>query len=315
MELWPAEYEGLRAEARYVAQQVIDQALADLGRPPTELGARVQYQREMLSRREIEAMGGKDEDIAGVGCRVFRPNQPTRGVYLHLHGGGLIAGTPRMSDPANSHLCQHLGVVVVSADYRLAPENPYPAAPDDAFAVACWLIDNAKAELGSARLLIGGESAGAYLSVLTLLRVRDLLGTTERFAAANLLYAGYDLSGTPSQRGARPTDAPDILDPQALKFIGDCFLPRTPDVERQDARISPLYADLTGLPPALFTVGSADHLLDDSILLAARWAAAGSRAELAVYPDCPHGFVRAPTQLARLASERINTFLSEALAA
>jgi acetyl esterase/lipase len=77
--------------------------------------------------------------------------------------------------------------------------------------------------------------------------------------------------------------------------------------------ISPLYADLHDLPPALFTVGSADHLLDDSLFMAARWAAWGNRSELAVYPDCPHGFVGFPTALARIANERIETLIDRCL--
>jgi acetyl esterase/lipase len=79
------------------------------------------------------------------------------------------------------------------------------------------------------------------------------------------------------------------------------------------AEISPLYAHLHEMPPALFTVGSADHLLDDTLFMAARWAAYGNEAELAVYPDCVHGFSGFPMELAKRANERIDDFLTRIL--
>jgi acetyl esterase/lipase len=86
------------------------------------------------------------------------------------------------------------------------------------------------------------------------------------------------------------------------------------EAERRSPAVSPLYADLRGLPPAIFTVGNADHLLDDSLFMANRWAAAGNASELAVYPDCGHGFTAFPTELAKRANERINAFLAARLA-
>ncbi len=85
---------------------------------------------------------------------------------------------------------------VLSVDHRLAPEHPFPAGPDDCEAAARWLVDRAEAEFGTARLLIGGESAGAHLSVLTLLRLRDRHGITGTFRAAHLTFGPYDLSMT-----------------------------------------------------------------------------------------------------------------------
>jgi acetyl esterase len=126
---------------------------------------------------------------------------------------------------------------------------------------------------------------------------------------ANLVFGVYDLGGTPATHGFRPSDVPDVLSLDTFAFVHECYLP---DRTRDDARvpeISPLYADLRDLPPALFTVGSADHLLDDSLFMAARWAAYGNEAELAVYPDCVHGFSGFPMELAKRANERIDGFL------
>src|SRR5439155_6829510 len=197
---------------------------------------------------------------------------------------------------------------VGSVDYRLAPEHPFPAGSDDCLAVAAWLVEHAGSEFGSDRLLVGGESAGGYFAALTLLRVRDELGAIERFAGANLVFGVYDLGGTPATHGFRPTDLPDVLSVDTFPFVHECYLPgRTPD-ESRVPEISPLYANLHDLPPAVFTVGTADHLLDDTLFMAARWAAYGNEAELAVYPDCVHGFTGFPLELAKRANERIDEF-------
>ncbi len=85
-----------------------------------------------------------------------------------------------------------------------------------------------------------------------------------------------------------------MLDPEGISFFSDCYLPGRSDDERRDPSISPAFADLRGLPRALMSVGTCDHLLDDTLMLAGRWAAAGSDVELFVAPDMPHGFMGYP---------------------
>jgi acetyl esterase/lipase len=196
-------------------------------------------------------------------------------------------------------------VAVVSVDYRLAPEHPFPAGPDDCEAVARWLIEHAVAEFGSDRLLIGGESAGAYLAALTLVRLRDRLGGRPPFLGADLCYGVYDFSGTPSTRqylGKVPYATGDGANRH--HYLGDRIAE-----ELRDPAISPMWAELYDLPPMLLTVGTADWLLDDSLFFAARVAAAGSPVELAVYPEGPHGIDTAPTAMGRAAAARIHAFL------
>jgi acetyl esterase len=237
-----------------------------------------------------------------VPVRVFVPER-VDGVYLHLHGGGWVLGRAHHSDVRNEQIARHCNVAVVSVDYRLAPEDPYPAGPDDCEAAAVWLAEHAKAEFGTDRLAIGGESAGGHLTAVTLLRMRDRHGFTG-FAAANLVYGVYDLTMTPSQ--ARWGERNFVLSTPAMAWFYGHFLPSQ---DRRDPDISPLYADLSGMPPALFTVGTLDPLLDDSLFMYQRWIAAGNDAELAVYPGGPHGFNSFPTDLARRANERIDAFI------
>jgi acetyl esterase len=109
-----------------------------------------------------------------VPCRVFVPTDaPARAVYVHLHGGGMVLGVPEMNDVGNAELAHRHGVVVVSVGYRTAPEHPHPAGVDDAWSVARWVLDHGGTEFGASDVLLGGESAGAYLAVMTLLRLRD----------------------------------------------------------------------------------------------------------------------------------------------
>lgn len=232
--------------------------------------------------------------------RVFVPER-VRGVYLDIHGGGWIAMSAGDFDPFNEHIAQSCDVAVVSVDYRLAPEHPYPTPVDDCEAVALWLVQHARAEFGVERLVIGGGSAGGQLSATTLLRLRDRHGYSG-CAGANLQWGCYDLSLTPSNAlgGPMPRWFIDL-------FVPDPALRRDPDV-------SPLYADLRGLPPALFTVGTLDPLLDDNLFMASRWVAAGNQAELAVYPGGVHGFNVMPHPLAQQANERMEAFIRAAVA-
>ena len=262
--------------------------------PDGDLVAQTRVQREQFNAFVAAVPEGTGEEIAGVRCRVFRSEGPVRAIYVHLHGGGMIGGSPEMADRANRDLGARLGVTVVSVDYRLAPEHPHPAPIDDALAVVVWLLDNGQREFDASMVMLGGESAGAYIAVSTLLRLRDEFGAGGLVAGADLTYGIYDWGRSPSQRGVRPSDCPDVLSPSGLAFSAACYLPGRTDDERRDPTISPAYARLNDLSPAFFTVGTADHLVDDTLLLAARWAAAGNETELFVAPDMPHTFVGFP---------------------
>jgi acetyl esterase/lipase len=249
----------------------------------------------------------------GLRARVFAPEGEPAGVYIHIHGGGWTLGAADQHDVPLQQLARDTQLVVASIDYRLAPEHPFPAALDDCEDTALWLLDGGADELGApAALSIGGESAGAHLSVTTLLRLRDLHGVGDAFRAANLVYGAFDLSGTPSRRLI--ADALVLTDAN-MNWFTENFLPGLDDEQRRDPSISPLYADLTGLPPALFTVGTADPLLDDSLFMAARWAAAGCDAELRVYADGIHGFNAFPIGIGLAANAAQTEFIRGAFSA
>jgi len=107
--------------------------------------------------------------------------------------------------------------------------------------------------------------------------------------------------------------APQSLDPEDIRFMVEQFLPGRTTHERRRPDVSPLYAELDGMPPALFTVGTADHLMDDTLFFAPRWVAAGNRAELLVYPDAPHGCIGVPTVLGHW-WPRLESFLGACIA-
>ncbi len=250
--------------------------------------------------RDIPVAGGTQR------VRTLVPDE-VEGVYLHIHGGGWVLGAPHHSDLRNWGVARGCKLAVVSAEYRLAPESPWPAGGDDCEAAALWVVENAKREFGTDRILIGGESAGAHLSAVTLLRMRDRHGYTG-FSAANLVYGVYDLGMTPSVANWGERNL--ILNTPSIEwFTSKVIRPE----QARDPDVSPLRADLSGLPPALFSVGTLDPLIDDSLFMHARWIGAGNAGELAVWPGGVHGFNAFPTPLAKRANERIDAFLKAAL--
>ncbi|MEN8113608.1 MAG: alpha/beta hydrolase [Actinomycetota bacterium] len=235
--------------------------------------------------------------------RVFTPER-VNGTYLYFHGGGWAMGAADYQDGRLEEISRRANVAVVSVAYRLAPEHPYPAPADDAETAARWIVDNAASEFGTDRIVLGGSSAGAHLAVTAMLRMRDRHDYTG-FAGANLIYGFYDLSLTPSARNWG--DRPLVMTTDLCRWFADVY---ADGADLTDPDVSPLYADVTGLPPALFTVGSLDPLLDDSLLMATRWSAAGNAAELLVVPGAAHGFAGAPTNDSIMARARMDDFIS-----
>ncbi|MCT8970670.1 alpha/beta hydrolase [Microbaculum marinisediminis] len=249
-----------------------------------------------------------DGPHGAIPLRIIAPENP-KGVYLHFHGGGWVIGGADEQDPRLERIADTCGLAVVSVEYRLAPEHPYPQGPDDCEAAALWLVKHGKDQFGTDRFAIGGESAGGHLSMVTMLRLRDRHGLTP-FRAANLVAGCYDLRLTPSARNWGTEKL--ILTTRDITIFIDRFVPRSHRLDDPD--VSPILADVSGLPPALFSVGTRDALLDDSLFMAMRWAAAGNDTELAVYPGGAHVFMAFPGALSEQSLTRIDQFLTGAFA-
>jgi acetyl esterase/lipase len=248
----------------------------------------------LMDRKVIQRI--VEADGRQVPIRIIAPmHSKTHGVFLNISGGGFYLDETARNDIQNARLADALGAVVVSAEYRLAPENPWPAAPDDCEVVARWLIDQAKPLFGTSRLIIGGLSAGATLAMTTLLRLRNhkLLSS---FVGSVLQFGAYDLSGqTPGGRL------------YADEYFIQAYAGNVADRTQPD--ISPLYGNLRGLPPTLLIVGTEDILMEDSFALAARLSAAGCDVDLQVYPEARHGFTSGSTKMAAAANQDIINWL------
>lgn len=255
--------------------------------------------------REIPRLKGRGK----VPVRVFVPKGKVRGAFLHIHGGGWCLGSERAQDPRLRRLASDAGVAVVSVGYRLAPEHPYPAGLDDCMAAARWLQANS-ASLGvkdPEALAVGGESAGANLAAALLLRRRDEGEMPLRAAVLTfgVFSAKLDL---PSMK--EMWDRKLVLSGPIMEFFVDAYA-NGRDLEHP--YISPLYADLKGMPPAIFTVGTLDHLYSDTLKMANAWRKAGNVIELREFPGAPHGFTGYPVEAADTAIGAMGEFLARNL--
>ena len=250
-------------------------------------------------RAEVMTIAGKRGPIE---LRIIAPEQP-KGVFLHIHGGGWVLGANDTMDPRFVAMADRIGWATVSVAYGLAPEAPYPAGPDDCETAALWLVKEGAKRFGTTVFAIGGESAGAHLSLVTLLRLRDRHGLTP-FRGANLHAGCYDLALTPS---ARRFHEKLVLSTRDIEMFVRHYLVKGGDV--RDSDISPIHADLRGLPEALITVGTQDALLDDSLLLAGRWAAAGNAGEVRLYPGGCHVFIAFDGTNSQACLSAMETFL------
>lgn len=203
-------------------------------------------------------------------------------VLLYLHGGGYISGSPHSHRGLIGELGRAAGMRVLAADYRLAPEHPFPAALDDAVAAYEWLLAQGHAPQ---HLALGGDSAGGGLTVATLLKIRER-GLPQP-AAAVLLSPWVDLeaAGETMRTHAHldPMLLPDLIARTARHYVGAAGDVRHP-------MISPIHADLSGLAPMLVQVGSREILLDDARRIVNGIETAGGRAELEVWDHMIHVF-------------------------
>lgn len=224
---------------------------------------------------------------------------------LHIHGGAYIIGMPEMNVPELTTTAHQLGIVILSVDYRLAPEHPFPAGIEDCYTALGYLHDNA-ATLGidASRIAVMGESAGGGLAASLALLARD---RGDHPLAFQLLDAPM-MDDRTCVRPRNPVTGEFIFAPADNHFGWSCLL----DAEPGGPDVSPYAAaaratQLEGLPPALIATGALDLFLDENVDYAMRLISAGVAVELHIYPGCPHGYViaaDAPVSQRALADKR-----------
>ena len=244
--------------------------------------------------------------------RIITAGGPARGVYLDYHGGGWSIGNAAMDDPVNARIAKDCNLVVVSVDYPLMPEAKLPGIMANCAAAADWAFEHAETEFGAGDLFIGGESAGGHLAACTVLAMKRSRPDFARLKGVVLFYGVYDLSSSPSVRQA-PRDALVLHGPSMRGGLGK-LAPGRDEAGLRDPEISPLYADLSGLTPALLLCGDIDPLIDDTRLMAARWSEANGNAAAIIAPEAPHAFNRFFTTLAARANARVRGWINARLA-
>ncbi|MET7451616.1 alpha/beta hydrolase [Streptomyces sp. NPDC005574] len=212
---------------------------------------------------------------------VDTPGSDPAGVLLYFHGGAYAIGSAADAAGLAADVSRRAGARAVCVEYRLAPENPFPAAVDDAVAACRGLLDQG---IPSDRIAFVGESAGGGLTIATLVALRDAGLPQPASATVFSPWTDLTVSGASATGKAHLDPA---LTPEALRVRARDYLGRTPGTE---PLASPLFADLTGLPPLLIQAGSHEILLDDAARLASRAADHDVQVELQVWPQVPHVF-------------------------
>ena len=260
---------------------------------------------EAVARIDDRRIPGPAGDLA---VRIYTPagGTPPRPVLVYYHGGGWVIGSIASHDGVCRALANAVPAVVVSVDYRLAPEHRFPAAAEDAHAAARWAAEHA-AEIGAdpRRIAVGGDSAGGNLAAVTALMARDRGGP--RLAFQLLVYPVTDTAmDTPSYR---ENAEGYFLTRADMTWFFDHYLPRAAD--RMHPYAAPLRAaDLRGLPPAAVITAEFDPLRDEGEAYAARLRAAGVPTTHTCYTGMVHGFFGLGAIF-----EQANAALAEAAAA
>ena len=250
------------------------------GAPTVEALRRLQGP-PLMDGKEVRGVAFRDDFLGTITVEVSEPEGELQGDLLFLHGGAYIAGTRRSVRPIIGAVCREAGWRGWSPEYRLGPEHPFPAGLDDAVAAWVALLERG---VDLSRTMLGGESAGGGLALATAIALRDR--GLPMPAGLVLLWPWTDL--TLSGASVRSNARKDYL-PRALMEIGVQAYCTDPT----DPLVSPLNADLAGLPPVFLQVGGHDMVRDDSTRLALRLEAADVAHVLHVWRGMPHAWVGA----------------------
>jgi acetyl esterase len=261
----------------------------------------------MPSNREIDHIS--DETVGSVPIRIYRNSGESTGLIVYFHGGGFVIGSIGLMDNVARELAHCSGAVVISVEYRLAPEHPYPAGLDDCESVTRWAFANVERfNVPSDRVFVAGESAGGNLAAAVALRFRDSGDLT--LAGQILMYPGV---------------AGPLVHPSTVEFDGLVISLKagenywaaysgSQNIDR-DPYAAPLHAEsLKDLPPAVVVLGGCDMLRDEGRAYAGRLRDDGVEVDEVCYPGQPHGFINFDFPAANLAFEHIGAWFRTVLA-
>jgi acetyl esterase len=273
---------------------VLDQLAANPGPQLHELPvaqARAFFDQMQLPRPEVKVAEVSDRKIPGPGgeipVRIYRPEgRAPFPALVYFHGGGWVIGGIETHDGSCRDLANRIGCVVVSVEYRLAPESRFPAAAEDCYAATQWVAAHA-AELGvdAKRIAVGGDSAGGNLAAVVALMARDRRGPALRHQL--LIYPVTDADF--SRASYRENAEGYLLTTKAMEWFWGHYVPDR--AQRTEAYAAPLRAkDLAGLPPAFVLTAEYDPLRDEGEAYARRLEQAGVPTVLKRYAGAIHGF-------------------------
>jgi acetyl esterase len=234
-------------------------------------------------------------------------------LVLFFHGGGFVTGSVKTTDSICRAIAQEVPAVVLNVEYRLAPEHPFPAAIEDAYAALLWAHGNAsQLAVDRERIALMGESAGANISAVLAHMVRDEKGPRLRHQV--LIYPGPDASRSSPSMEENAEGA--FLTRASIEYFDRCYVPRAED--RRDPRVSPIrYPSFAGLPPATIVTAECDPVRDEGRAYAEKLTEAGIDVSLREYEGMPHGFfgmhalVEASEQAILFVSERLGAALAK----
>lgn len=288
-----------RPSRRLVALQKIMLLATSTSRGSPDVGRTRKITRAMESRqRRVRGVGETTDTVAGVPVRWFRPTRPNAGLIFHIHGGAYVAGSS-LAARAHTGLSRSHGADLVSVDYRLAPEHPFPAALDDVWAVYSEVARDRPT-------VVIGESAGGGLAMSLVRRVLDRGGTAPKGLVTMFPWA--DL--TVSSNSIAQNEYRDLLSRRGLLHSAAAY---AGDHDPATPLVSPLYGSFGEFPPTLVVVGTHDCLLDDARTVSTRMRAAGVDATLIEIAGGLHGFILLPVPESKETRQQISSFVGRSL--
>jgi len=273
--------------------EILELARGPFGAPPTRDIARI-----------------TDDEVEGIRVRFYEHDEPATGLVVYFHGGGFCIGSIGLMDNVARELAHASGAAVVSVEYRLAPENPYPAGLDDCETVTRWAVANAsRFGVDPRRVVVGGESAGGNLAAAVSLRLRG--DRDVALAGQLLMYPGID--GGSWEQASKREFAGIVLTRKGMEAYWSAYSAGR-DLSG-DPCAMPLRADsLGGLPPALVVLGGCDLLRDEGREYARRMKREGVQVEEECFAGQPHGFLNFGVPAAADAFAHIGEWLQKVLA-